>query len=59
MLLDAGHVCQNLYLACESLGLGTCAIGAYSQEKLDAFLGLDGQEEFAVYLSPVGRIAKG
>jgi SagB-type dehydrogenase family enzyme len=24
---DSGHVCQNLYLACESIGLGICAIG--------------------------------
>ena len=23
--LDAGHVCQNLYLACEAIGAGTCA----------------------------------
>jgi SagB-type dehydrogenase family enzyme len=53
--LDAGHVCQNLYLACESIGCGTCAIGAYDQEKLDAFLGVDGEEELAVYAAPVGR----
>ena len=25
--LDAGHVCQNLYLAGEQIGCGTCAIG--------------------------------
>ena len=53
--LDAGHVCQNLYLACEALGCGTCAIGAYDQEKLDALLGLDATEEFSVYAAPVGR----
>ncbi len=56
MLLDAGHVCQNLYLACEAIGCGTCAIGAYHQEKTDAFLRLDGYEEFVVYLSPVGKV---
>ncbi|HUW39879.1 MAG TPA: SagB/ThcOx family dehydrogenase [Rectinemataceae bacterium] len=54
--LDAGHSCQNLYLACESLGLGTCAIGAYSQDKLDRYLGLDGEERFALYAAPVGKI---
>ncbi len=53
--LDAGHVCQNLYLACESIGCGTCALGAYEQEKLDTFLGVDGEEEFAIYAAPVGR----
>ena len=55
MLLDAGHLCQNLYLACEAIGAGTCAIGAYDQDAIDAFLRLDGQDEFVVYLAPVGK----
>ena len=58
MLLDAGHMCQNLYLACEAINAGTCAVGAYDQETLDAFLNLDGQDEFAVYAAPVGRTAE-
>lgn len=52
--LDAGHVCENLYLACEAMGLGTCAVAAFDQGKTDAFLGVDGREEFALYLAPVG-----
>jgi SagB-type dehydrogenase family enzyme len=56
-LLDAGHVCQNLYLACEALGCGTCAVGAYDQRKMDELLGVDGEEEFTVYAAPVGRQA--
>lgn len=54
--LDAGHVCQNLYLACEVINAGTCAIAAYDQEELDELLGLNGEEEFAVYLAPVGKV---
>ncbi len=54
--IDVGHVCQNLYLACEGIHAGTCAIGAYHQEKADALLQLDGDEEFAVYLAPVGKL---
>ncbi len=54
--IDAGHVCQNLYLACEAIGAGTCAIGAYDQEKIDRLLRVDGEEEFAVYLASLGRI---
>ena len=54
--LDAGHVCQNLYLACEAIDAGTCAIAAYDQEEMDEFLGLDGENEFVVYLAPVGKI---
>lgn len=53
--LDAGHVCQNLYLAATAMGLGTCAIAAYNQEECDSLLGLDGVEEFTFYIAPVGR----
>jgi|SRR5690554_4805644 len=56
ILLDAGHVCQNLYIATEALGLGTCGIAAYDQKKIDRALQLDGEDEFVVYLAPVGRI---
>ena len=54
--LDAGHSCQNLYLACEAIGCGTCAIGAYDQEKCDALLGVDGVDELTVYAAPVGKV---
>jgi len=53
--LDAGHVCQNLYLACQAIGAGTCAIAAYDQEAMDRLVGADGEEEFVVYLAPVGK----
>jgi SagB-type dehydrogenase family enzyme len=53
--IDAGHVCQNLYLACEALGLSTCAVGAYHQQEMDELVGVDGEDEFAIYLAPVGR----
>ena len=56
--IEAGHICQNLYLACEALNLGTCAIAAYNQEIADKVLGVDGEDEFTVYLAPVGRKAK-
>ena len=53
--IDAGHLCQNLYLACEALDCGTCAVGAYDQKILDNALGLDGTEEFVIYCAPVGK----
>lgn len=61
ILLDTGHSCQNVYLACEELKLGCCALAAYDQEALDELLGLpsgptDSKEaEFAVYACCVGR----
>lgn len=55
ILIDIGHVCQNLYLASESVGAGTCAIGIYDQKMIDEILGLDGEEEFVIYLAAVGK----
>jgi SagB-type dehydrogenase family enzyme len=56
LALDAGHLCENLYIACEAIQCGTCAIGAYSQRKMNAFLGVNGKNEFAIYMAPVGKI---
>lgn len=55
--MDVGHLCQNLYLATAAIKAGTCAIAAYHQEKVDTLLGVDGQDEFVIYLAPVGRIS--
>jgi SagB-type dehydrogenase family enzyme len=57
--LDAGHLCQNLYLAAEAIGAGACAVGGYDQEQVDLLLGLDGDEEFVVYMAPVGKVDAG
>ncbi len=53
--IDAGHVGQNLYLAAEALGAGVCAIAAYDQEACDRLLGVDGEEEFTVYIAAAGK----
>lgn len=53
--IDAGHLCQNLYLACEAIGAGTCAIAAYDQQACDSLLKVDGEEEFTIYAAPVGK----
>jgi SagB-type dehydrogenase family enzyme len=53
---DSGHVCAHLYLACESIGAGCCAVGAYDQTRMDAMLGLDGECMFSVYAAPVGKV---
>ncbi len=53
--LDAGHVCQNLYLAAEQISCGACAIGAFDDELMAGLLGIDGVEEFVIYCATVGR----
>lgn len=54
--IEAGHICQNLYLACETIGAGACAILAYEQKAMDALIDVDGEDEFTVYLAPVGKV---
>jgi SagB-type dehydrogenase family enzyme len=58
ILIDAGHICQNLYLASESIEAGACAIGIYDQKMIDDILKLDGEDEFVVYLAAVGKKRK-
>jgi SagB-type dehydrogenase family enzyme len=53
--LDAGHVCQNLYLAAESIQCGVCAIAAYDDDELNHLLHIDGVELFAIYLAALGK----
>ena len=55
MLLDAGHAGQNLYLSAEGLDCGTCVIGAYNDDAVNEILGIDGREQFAIYLAAVGK----
>lgn len=53
--LDAGHVCENLYLSAECINAGVCAVAAYDQEKIDELINVDGNEEFTIYLAAVGK----
>jgi len=54
--IDVGHVCQNLYLATSAINAGTCAIAAYNQELMDRLLGVDGEDEFTIYMAAVGKL---
>jgi SagB-type dehydrogenase family enzyme len=55
MHLDAGHVCQNLYLSAETVGCGACAVAAFDDDLLNKALGVDGVDQFAVYVGVVGK----
>jgi SagB-type dehydrogenase family enzyme len=55
VLLDIGHLGENLYLACAALGLAvvtTC--GFYDDEAAD-LLGIDGCDEAVFYVAFIGR----
>lgn len=55
ILLDAGHIAQNILLAATNLGLGSCPVGAFFDEEVDKILDLDGEEESSLYLISVGK----
>ena len=49
--IETGHSAQNIYLECESLGLGTCAVGAFNDKGVRELLDI---EEAPLYIMPVG-----
>lgn len=53
---EVGHICQNLYLACESIQAGACALGTYNQDAMDCLLGVDGEDEFTIYIAATGKV---
>ncbi len=52
--LEAGHAAQNVYLQCESLGLCTVAVGAFSDAGVGRILSMRPGED-ALYLLPIGK----
>ena len=57
LLIDAGHITENMYLAATSIGLGGCAIGAVEGKCVDDAFGLDGVEEASFFAMPVGKVS--
>ncbi len=55
VLLDAGHLAQNLYLESTALGLGCATVGGFIDDKANDLLGVDGLDESVVYMAVVGR----
>ena len=53
-LLEAGHVAQNLLLACAALELAAVPLGGFFDRRLDELLELDGVDESALYVVAVG-----
>jgi SagB-type dehydrogenase family enzyme len=55
LFLDAGHVCQNLYLSARAVHAGVCAIAAFDDDQMNDVVGVDGTEEFVIYMASVGK----
>ncbi len=52
--LEAGHAAQNVYLQATSLGLGTTAVGAFRDARIQAALEMPADHE-PLCLLPVGK----
>ena len=52
--MEIGHSAQNVYLQAEALGLGTCAIGAFTDDSVSQLLNLPA-DEVPLYMMPVGH----
>jgi SagB-type dehydrogenase family enzyme len=57
-LLEAGHLAQNVLLAAEALDLGSLPVGGFFDARVDDLLRIDGVNESALYLLPIGRKPK-
>ncbi len=56
--IDVAHICQNLLLAAETIGLGACPIAAFFDDEMNDFLEIDNKEESAIYMACIGRSAE-
>lgn len=56
--MEVGCAMQNVYLQATALGLGTVAVGAFEDNRLNKLFGLDGQSESALLILPVGYPAE-
>jgi SagB-type dehydrogenase family enzyme len=57
-LLEAGHVAQNVLLACTALGLAAVPLGGFYDRLLDEVLDLDGVDESSLYAICLGPPAE-
>lgn len=54
VLMEAGHVMQNLLLVAKALGLASCPVGAFLDRGVEELLRLDGGREAALYMAALG-----
>ncbi len=53
--MDLGHSAQNVYLQAYSLGIGTCAVGAFDDKAVMKVIPFT-KDEVPLYIMPLGKI---
>jgi len=56
VLLEAGHMMQNLILVGQALDLSVVPLGGYIDRRLESLMNIDGVEESVVYTAVVGKL---
>lgn len=56
ILIEAGHLAQNICLLATELGLGCCPLGGFVDSYFDEFLDISLQKESTLYLLAVGKL---
>ena len=59
ILLDAGHLAQNVMLVGQALGLGSLGCCGFYDDRMHDLLGIDGVDEFCIYLIWLGHPREG
>lgn len=54
IMLEAGHLGQNVYLTATALGLAPCGVGAFFDDDFNRLIEVDGDEELTVYVMCIG-----
>lgn len=52
--LDAGHICQAVYMSAAALGCGACAVGAFYDDMMNDIVCANGRDEFVIYACAAG-----
>lgn len=55
MLLEAGHLAQNVLLVAEAQGLGAMPVCGFYDDRMHDFLEVDGVDEVCLYLLVIGQ----
>jgi len=55
ILIETGHLAQNLYLLSTILKLKCCAIGSFIDDKINSLLDINGVDESIIYILTFGK----
>ncbi len=55
MLIEVGHLAQNICLLSDSFGLGTCPVGGFIETDVQSLLDIDNVKEYPLYMLAIGK----